>query len=678
MNLVEVFAANETKSVTLTKGNHEVSFTGPTAKKGTVTRRVILTVSTGTRAQADIPTTSGWAHENNPEGKNIDIENCSNISGVDKLTIGYHGSPIGEAGYNFVTTLTGNITYCSGAVGVGPGESATNEFTLEIKQEDTIAIKPNPANVCVDHWTKLTAYKYVWTGSENTKTEVDVDWSHVEDVDFKDSEEGAVMNETQVNDYEGKSIWAKSSVADKYTVRATSLGDSEEGGGVVIEGVLNVVNADLDSDINNDGEIDDDDEAGETTELGEIVFVDKDAAGLDPSSGEDDLQLMELTFEPSDLGQGVAWFTYDSDKVQLYKDDTEADTSKIDPGTEASPNWDLESGDTIPDEVYVRGLESTEEGGSIEIEFHWKKNSAEFTDKILTTVTDQVGHYAFFAGVRDYLTEYRGPGATDFKLFEDVVDASGGGDKDFRLVAVELEKVQLSIHDAYSPSPQHKSITDVKAAKPGAAIIVNGTFWDKADLGVADHTDGRIINNYTTLPISEDMTAGQAPEVKGWLGQRKDDQFSANAPNAEPPVPSAPYGNTDLRAAVGGVAALYPTYGGKSVGNIIDAISAEHGNWNDRQSNHIGYDSDDKVLFVITTYNAASDHYTPDIVLHETISALVDSGADLIRGLDGGQSVALAHRDREGNNLAIATAGDRHIGWFPNYVNNYVIITFSP
>jgi hypothetical protein len=435
---------------------------------------------------------------------------------------------------------------------------------------------------------------------------------------------------------------------------------------------VTVLKVDIDTDIDNDRDIDDSDEPLEETGIGEVVRVDDTD---DSPGGEDDLQYMQVKIEPT-LTQGVVWFTYDTAKVKIWKD--LAQTQSVNSGSEASPNWNLGAGDTVPDHVYVEGLATTDQGSSINIVLHVKVGGTECTDTILTTVTDQVGHYAYFAGARDYLTEYRGPGVAEYKVFRDEVDASGGTDKDFWLVAVRLEKAALTVHDAYSPSPQHTSITAVMGANPNAAVIVNGTFWDAADFGVADHTDGRVINSYTALPVSEDMQADQAPEVKGWIGQRKDDNFAANAPNVEPTVPTSPYGDADQRAAVGGVAALYPTYGGKSISDIINAISAEHGDWNDRQSNHMGFDTDNKVLFVMTTYNAASDRYSPDIVLHQTIQGLVDSGADTIRGLDGGQSVALAHRDRQGNSLAIETAGNRHTGWFWNYVNNYVVITLNP
>ena len=255
---LNVYAENEIEQVTLTAGDHVVSFTGPTAMEGTVTRRTKLKVNPGTRARGEIPTSSGWAHENNSSDRSIDIEDCGGSTGSNNLTIGYHGSPIGDNGYNFVTVVEGTITYCSGGVGVGPpsvstGESAANEFTLEIKQKDTIAIKPNPANVRVSsdsdpHWIKLTAYKYEWADTENTETEVIVNWSHVVDVEFSNSEGGEVMDESGVNEYKDKYIWAKSSVADEYTVQATTLGDSSEEieEGTVIEGTLNVINAELD------------------------------------------------------------------------------------------------------------------------------------------------------------------------------------------------------------------------------------------------------------------------------------------------------------------------------------------------------------------------------------------------------------------------------------------------
>lgn len=240
-----LFGVNEERDVTLTADEHEAVFTGPTAQEGTVTRRVKLSVNTGTRARGDIPTSSGWAHEINLEDKNIDIENCPNINGVDNTTIGYHGSPTGDSGYNFVTTIVGNISYCSGGAGVGPGESATNEFTLLITDADAIHIDPNPATVEVStdeekYWVQLQGIQWRNGDPDNSTVSVAVEWSGMADVDLAQTEDGTVLTEDDFP-YRATSIWAKSSVAGEYTVKATMPGDPEN----AAEGTLNILSIEL-------------------------------------------------------------------------------------------------------------------------------------------------------------------------------------------------------------------------------------------------------------------------------------------------------------------------------------------------------------------------------------------------------------------------------------------------
>jgi hypothetical protein len=64
----------------------------------------------------------------------------------------------------------------------------------------------------------------------------------------------------------------------------------------------------------------------------------------------------------------------------------------------------------------------------------------------------------------------------------------------------------------------------------------------------------------------------------------------------------------------------------------------------------------------------------------DLITHLVASGATAVFALDGGESVAIAHRDRQGNNLAVRNIpGDRHSStWWLARVNNYVVVDLSP
>lgn len=119
-----------------------------------------------------------------------------------------------------------------------------------ITDEDTIHITPNPANVAVsseeeNHWIEVNAVKYVHGETEDSENQVTVDWSHVNNVEFSSSEGGTVMTESQVNDYEAKFIWAKSSVAGAYTIKANTVPDDSEESSKEIEGTLNVINVEF-------------------------------------------------------------------------------------------------------------------------------------------------------------------------------------------------------------------------------------------------------------------------------------------------------------------------------------------------------------------------------------------------------------------------------------------------
>lgn len=236
---INVPAATETRPITLT-GDHKAVFTAPVTSEDS--RFVELTVEGDTSAEGDIPGTSGWGYGSGGGNKNIDIDKCDSDPSNDDLTISYHGSPSGGSGYNFVTTITGTITSCGEGEGEGGSEST---FTLLITDEDTVHISPNPANVAIsseeqDHWVELKAVKYAHGATENSETEVTVDWSHVDNVEFSDSEGGAIMTESQVNAYEAIVIWAKSSVAEAYTVKATSGSEGQD-----VEGILNAIGVEL-------------------------------------------------------------------------------------------------------------------------------------------------------------------------------------------------------------------------------------------------------------------------------------------------------------------------------------------------------------------------------------------------------------------------------------------------
>jgi len=431
--------------------------------------------------------------------------------------------------------------------------------------------------------------------------------------------------------------------------------------------VCSVIKVDLDCDINNDGSIDDDDEAGEETGLGEIVFVDKDGTGLDPFSGEDDLQLMELTFEPADLGQGVAWFTYNHDKVQLYEDDTEAESSKIDPGTESSPNWNLESGDTIPTEIYVRGLTNTAEGSSIEIEFHWKKDSAEFTDKILTTVTDEVGHYAYFRGIRDHLDENQS------RVFMDDIFLSGGFSDptpDFKIVAVRREKATMSVVDA--KANHWSGIQEVKANNGSATLIINGTFFtapDPLDWWYGKNTEGEVVDGGAEITnISLPVPAGKKPAYKGCIGQKADATYTW-ARNTEATALS-------FNAAASGLAAFIPKNAGETYTDIINQIHAVHPSQYSSAFNHLGIAdaNDESILFIFFTSSAMASDFPANVDRAPLFADLVTSGASVCYGLDGSSSVGVAHEDLNGT-VNVVVEGGKHGGMSVWKVNNYIIFT---
>lgn len=459
-----------------------------------------------------------------------------------------------------------------------------------------------------------------------------------------------------------------------------------------------ILKVDIATDINNDGTIDAADEPIEESGIGEVVRVDDID---DRPGGEDDLQYMQVKIEPT-LTRGVVWFTYDTAKVKIWPTLAQTPGTEITSGSEASPNWNLGAGGTVPNHVYIEGLATTAQGASTNVVLHVKVGGTECTDTILFTVTDQVGHYAYFAGVRDYLTEYRGPGAPHFKLFHQVIDAPGGptsgllAGKDYCLVAVQKDKAKMGVCDAYAYGLS--KIDDVLGPFGDRYIIVNGTFqWPV--LGGPPYTwasaVGRCLQNYTAIVHCRDMlSSDKKPEFKAWFGMSgtlaltafnygTPTGTSSSGPYCEPVVPTPPYTSTSLYSAIGGTVRILPTYDGLTIKNILDGVKTEH-DWYKRQSAYIGLASPDEVIFVMTTYDASVEDYVPVIATDVLISSLQASGADVLFGLDGGSSVALWHRDRlGGTTLPVATKGDKHVPWSAewlvcNRIVTYLLISVGP
>lgn len=86
-----------------------------------------------------------------------------------------------------------------------------------------------------------------------------------------------------------------------------------------------------------------------------------------------------------------------------------------------------------------------------------------------------------------------------------------------------------------------------------------------------------------------------------------------------------------------------------------------------------------RILFVIVKRDA-SKVFKPPIDIKGLLVNVESSGGDVIYSLDGGDSVALAHRDRQGTTLGvIGSSGRKHSGpWnMFSYVNNYLLITLE-
>ena len=420
---------------------------------------------------------------------------------------------------------------------------------------------------------------------------------------------------------------------------------------------VTVIKVDIATDINNDGTIDAADEPIEESGIGEVIRVnDTD----DLSGVEDDLQYMEVKIQPT-LTQGKVWFTYDTTKVKIWSTLAQTPGTEIPSGTETSPNWNLGAGGTVPDHVYVEGLSATASNASINVVLHVKIGGAEYTDTILVTVTDKLGHYAFFAGVFDYLVE------NNYRTFKCLVDLPIEDAGDFSFVAVRSDRASLSVYDGASDnSLASKTIYGVMDKFNGATIIANGTFFVES----TGKTRGRCLHSGTPLAISVDLDPAEDNSGKGWFGQDQTFNFAHNAPSVDPPTSGASYD------ALGGLVAFLPTYGSKTIDTIC-AKTPHPAAWDTAAAHIMGLSSQNKVLFFMVNGNPLTGYggHT-SYPIRNVVASLQLSGADVVRGLDGGGSVALAHTERDGTNLGTARMpGPRHtLPPIQGRVSNYVIV----
>ncbi|TFG50771.1 MAG: hypothetical protein E4H40_00575 [Candidatus Brocadiia bacterium] len=431
-------------------------------------------------------------------------------------------------------------------------------------------------------------------------------------------------------------------------------------------GTLYVVKLDIATDINNDGTIDATDEPIEESGIGEIVRVNDNN---DPASGEDDLQYMKVKIEPT-LTQGVVWFTYDTNKVAIWKNLTR--TQPIASGSETAPTWNLGLGDIIPDHVYIEGITSTVKNASIDLILHLKIGGTEYTDTILFTVTDQVGHYAYFRGVKDYLVE------NNAKVFLDDVFVSGGFSTkaDFVLVGVRSDKATLKVVDA--KTPDLADIGQVMNDYPQSHIIANGTFYHLAGGILPSYgpwTYGKIIEGGSELPISSNTP--YAITYRGWFAQKIDGSFTW-ARGSEP-SPTSP-----TKSAIGGMAAFIPGLYAPSYLDIINAINADNPSQFTSALSHLGLadENGEGILFLLyINDDAPAAQAFPASVdrAGDLFPNLVLSGTSVLFGLDGGGSVGVAHVNLDGS-LDVTCRAWRQKWWLPtpDKVNNYIVITVSP
>jgi hypothetical protein len=359
-------------------------------------RTLTLQIEENHRAVGKIPSESGWSlsegmtncMSGEEGGWHFGVSRCSG-SCPEEVAIGFSGAPGSASGEQFVTTITGEIYSCGGEGTEGNGGVET--FTLLITDDESAHITPNPANVKVstaeeNHWIKLTAKRYTESGESESGDDVVVDWNPVDDVDFAEDEGGPVMTDGQVDARVETFIWAKSSVAGKHDLKASTLGDSEDGGGVVIEGVLNVINADLRADFNGDDVIDNDDPNDPEEE---------ESPGLKVGISETVLLKLKLILLPENLDSGKVTFAVtsltNSGRIKIWKSADKADGDLlVDSGSGWKKEWILDSakkfGD-LPSEVYVEGIEGGRKYAGLAIILKYENSAGEIInhDKIKAT-----------------------------------------------------------------------------------------------------------------------------------------------------------------------------------------------------------------------------------------------------------------------------------------------------
>jgi len=454
----------------------------------------------------------------------------------------------------------------------------------------------------------------------------------------------------------------------------------DSSGGYLCEDVVSLTGfkVDIATDVNDDGIVDFADDLAEECGAGEIVRLNDDD---DFPGGEDDLQYVRVTLETAGSSTGVAWLDYDAGKVKVWED--LACTQHVPPGTAGTPNWDLDAGDTVPGAVYVEGLSATRDGESTNLDLHWRKGTAQYGDTIVMTVTDRLGHRAYFRAVRDYIKEYRGPSVSyDFRLFEDEVDIRGRTDtvmETHNLVAVLMEETRMHVDAARVP-PVNQYYGDVMDDYPDAIIIANAAFF--APVWPNGTTIGICIEGNTSIGGTAPAPGGYsrpltpADGLRGWVGQGGSPETWQNGvplgnAGVDPPTDGT------IRAAVGGLLVFYPALEGKSIAETAAYSGGLHG-WTTQPSSFVGWTSDDVLYFIVD--NDGECDYSPPLNLGAFVGRAVASGAVAMYGLDGGSSIALVHRNRLGNDLQpYGSPGYRHVvgragilNW--SWVSTYIVV----
>ena len=406
--------------------------------------------------------------------------------------------------------------------------------------------------------------------------------------------------------------------------------------------------------------IDDADEPLEEQGLGEIVRVNN----LYDPAGEDDLQEVKLIQNPNSVRSGVVWFSYDASKVKLWKDIGRKQS--ITSGSATSPTWDLTT-DTLPGVFYIEGLAPTTGAAPAEVVCHYQVGATHTTDTILLTVTDKVGHFAYFRGVRDYLVENK------VRVFMDDVLMTGGfpTGADFKLVAFRKEKATMSVIDAKANN--WTSIDAVWSANPQAHVIINGTFFTAPAGflgGFGDKTEGTVVDNGAELTnISQPVPSTKAPAYKGHFSQKLDGTY-VWARNVE--------ANTaGLKAGVSGLAAFIPKNATETYSDIISAINVPHPSQYESAVAHVGVAdvNSEGLVFLLFTADAEADDFPSQIDRAPMFEGLVSSGASMCYGLDGSGSIGVVHEDLT-KRIVRVVKGNKHT-WLPWKVNNYIIFEIT-